>query len=171
MQKVECLFKNPYEKVLLFKIGIWAISLSGAKRILYKKIGCLNIQLSQSGQSWQCRQTKGTMKFVSFTLCMYFSFISKTNFYWSDTGYRHLDFDSRHLLGFSRSVSIPYLVWISTCLLTYYSYFSSCRGVDCAKCKKAFQGIDCQMTKLCDTDPAARQFGSVRQKERTNCSY
>ena len=141
-------------------MGIW--DRSDVKKILYKKIGCLNIQLSQSGPSWQCRYTKVTMKFVSF---IQYRFILKTNFSWSNAGYRHFDFDSRHLLGLCRSVSITHVVWISICLLNYCSGFSSCHGVDCARCEEAFQGIDCEMAKLCDTN-----FGQFIPQCKKNCA-
>ena len=42
------------------------ITTSRCKKVLYIKLGCVLIQLSQSGQSLQCRQTEVEMKFVSF---------------------------------------------------------------------------------------------------------
>ena len=73
------------------------ITTSRCKKVLYIKLGCVLIQLSQSCQSLQCRQTEVEMKFVSFTdYRLFFKPYFKNRFSWYYVGYRN--FDSCYLL-------------------------------------------------------------------------
>eukprot|EP00093_Oithona_nana_P012305 12305.XXX_593618_593235_1 [CDS] Oithona nana genome sequencing. len=56
-------------------------------------------------------------------------------------------------------------ILILTVAIYLDSVEASCSGVDCAKCKKEFQGVDCNMAKLCETS-----LGRLHPECKKNCA-